>query len=246
LEISTDPTTLAVLSVVLFATLVRATFGFGDALVAMPLLVMIVGLKTATPLVALNACTIGLIILAGNYRAVRFGVAVRLIVSTFIGIPIGLTLLKGAHEGVMELVLAVVLLGFSLYQLTNHEGARLKSDRYSYLFGFVAGVLGGAYNTNGPPVVIYGSLRRWTPAEFRATLQGYFICTGLMIMAGHALAGLWTPKVGGLYAASLPIVFVSIWAGSHLHRRLHPEKFAKGVYLLLAAIATLLLVKTLL
>ena len=41
-------------------------------------------------------------------------------------------------------------------------------------FGFFAGILGGAYNTNGPPVVIYGSLRKWSPATFRATLQGYF------------------------------------------------------------------------
>jgi hypothetical protein len=28
---------------------------------------------------------------------------------------------------------------------------------------------------NGPPLVIYGALRRWTPERFRATLQGYFL-----------------------------------------------------------------------
>jgi hypothetical protein len=37
-----------------------------------------------------------------------------------------------------------------------------------------AGVLGGAYGMNGPPLVIYGSLRGSSPQHFRATLQGYF------------------------------------------------------------------------
>ena len=46
---------MAVLSVVFLAALVRSTFGFGDALIAMPFLVVLVGLKTATPLMALIA-----------------------------------------------------------------------------------------------------------------------------------------------------------------------------------------------
>ncbi len=241
-----DPTTLWVLAIVAFATLVRATFGFGDALVAMPLLVMVVGLKTATPLVALIACTMAITILLGSYRAVKLGAAAKLIASTMVGIPIGLTLLKGVHEATMELALAVLLLGFALYQLSNSEGPRLKTDKSSYLFGFVAGVLGGAYNTNGPPVVIYGSLRRWTPGEFRATLQGYFLLSGLMIVGGHAAVGLWTRQVGQLYLTVLPVVFAGIWIGNRIHRRLSAKRFAKGVYLLLAAIAVMLLAKMLL
>ncbi len=49
--------TALVLVVLFCSTFIRATFGFGDALVAMPLLAMVVGLKTATPLVALVAST---------------------------------------------------------------------------------------------------------------------------------------------------------------------------------------------
>lgn len=244
MEVLSEPTTLWVLAIVAFATLVRATFGFGDALVAMPLLVMVVGLKTATPLVALIACTMAISILIGSYRSVKLGAAVKLIVSTFAGIPIGLTLLKGVEGGAMELALAVLLLGFALYQLVSARGPKLKTDRSSYLFGFVAGVLGGAYNTNGPPVVIYGSLRRWTPGEFRATLQGYFLISGLMIVGGHAAVGLWTRQVGQLYLLALPVALASLWLGNRIHRRLSPKRFAKGVYLLLAAIAVMLLVRT--
>ena len=47
------------LLVVLFiSTLVRATFGFGDALIAMPLLALVINIKIVTPLVAIIAIII--------------------------------------------------------------------------------------------------------------------------------------------------------------------------------------------
>ena len=38
---------------------------------------------------------------------------------------------------------------------------------------------------NGPPLVVYGVLRRWQPAQFRATLQGYFLIASVVGMAGY-------------------------------------------------------------
>jgi uncharacterized protein len=138
----------------------------------MPLLAVIVGMQTATPLVALVASTIAFTILLRSWRQVDMGAAWRLIVSTIVGIPIGLFFLKSAPERIAEIVLGVVLVGFGLYNLFTLQLPTLKSERWSYLFGFLAGVLGGAYNTNGPPVVIYGVLQKWDPKRFWATLQG--------------------------------------------------------------------------
>ena len=40
--------------------------------------------------------------------------------------------------------------------------------------GFLAGVLGGAYGMNGPPLAIYGPQRRWTPEFFRPRCKATF------------------------------------------------------------------------
>ncbi len=49
-----DPLLLAAVAGVLFtAAVARSCFGFGDALVAMPLLVALLGARTASPVVAL-------------------------------------------------------------------------------------------------------------------------------------------------------------------------------------------------
>src|ERR1051325_1271536 len=121
-----------------------------------------------------------------------------------LGIPLGLMLLKNGGESVVKGVLAVVIIVFSVYSLLGGKDRELSDDRLAWLFGFGAGVLGGAYGMNGPPLVIYGSLRKWSPQHFRATLQGYFLPASLAGMWGYSLAGLWTPAVSRFYLLPLP------------------------------------------
>lgn len=241
-----DSVTIYILVIFLFSTFVRSTFGFGDALIAMPLLALFVDMKIATPLVAMVACTIAMTILIRQWRHVRFRSAWRLIVSTILGIPIGLIYLRGSHENLLKLILAIVITGFSVYQLLKPQFLKLKSEGSAFVFGFFAGILGGAYNTNGPLIVIYGSLRRWPPETFRATLQGYFFLTGVLLLTGHATAGLWTPVVLKTYLIILPVVLFSIWLGGKLHHSIPAGRFDKAIHILLICIGLFLGIRTVL
>lgn len=233
---------LLILIVIFAATFIRAAMGFGDALIAMPLLALITGMQIATPLVALCATTIAIIMLVRIWRQVSLKAAWRLIVSTLAGIPVGLFFLKNAPEGLIKGILGLVLIVFGLYNLIVPRFPTLKSDGPAYLFGFVAGILGGAYNTNGPPIVIFGILRRWPPKRFRATLQGYFLPSGLMITAGHALAGLWAPPVLKLYVMGLPVILLAIFLGIKAANRVSGRHFEGLVHLFLVAMGIMLLV----
>lgn len=241
---SIELSTALVLPIVSFATLLRSTFGFADALFAMPLLAIIIGLKTATPLMAIVAMTISTAILLKNWRDVQIKSARRLFISSLAGIPLGLWFLKGTHDNLMKLFLAVVIITASTYSLLKPRLTAIKSENPAYIFGFLAGILGGAYNTNGPPVVIYGSLRKWPPATFRATLQGYFFMAGIFICLGHGLAGLWTPIVLRFYLLSLPLVLVFIFIGGRLNRSIPEGKFDRIIHSLLIAIGLFLLIQT--
>ena len=151
----------------------------------MPLLAMFVQLKTATPLVAFVLMTIAAVILLRNWRVVDLSAVWRLVLSSCLGIPVGLFLLKGVPEGMMKVFLGILVILFSLYNLANRYLKIINPRRVSsgsvlaYLFGFVAGVLGAAYNTSGIVITIYATLRDWSPDRFRSTLQSYFVFTGL-------------------------------------------------------------------
>lgn len=236
-------TTLMLALAVLFAsTFVRSALGFGDALVAMPLLALLVGVRTATPVVALAASTIAVAILVRHWRGVDVRATWRLVLSSLAGIPFGLLLLKLAPEIYIKAALGVLLIAYGLYSLFAPELPSARGEWLAYPFGFVAGVLGGAYNTNGPPVVVYGALRRWPPEHFRATLQGCFLLTGLLIVAGHGLAGLWTPLVFRLYLLSLPCLALAIYLGGRVNRRIPREAFSRAVYVFLVVMGALFLV----
>lgn len=222
-------THVMVITVLFFSTFIRSAFGFGDALLAMPLLVMLINPQTAAPLVACIAFTIAITILLKSWRDVDIKAAWRLIALSLVGIPIGVQLLKTAPEHIIKAILGIVLILFGLYNLIAPRLPKLKWQGWTYIFGFVAGILGGAYNTNGPPIVIYSTLRRWPPQRFRATLQGYFFSTGVLLLANHALAGLWTPDVLRLYAYSLPIVMLAIFLGGKVNQSIPRGRFERFI-----------------
>jgi uncharacterized membrane protein YfcA len=234
-------TVFPVLAVIFLATLIRSAFGFGEALVAVPLLALLVPDEVAAPLAVLVSITVAGVVVQ-DWHKVHLGSAWRLVLSTLFGIPLGLLLLTAAPERVVKAVLAVVIVAFSAYCLVHRSRFELRDDRLAWLFGFVAGVLGGAYGMNGPPLVIYGTLRRWSAEHFRATLQGYFLPASLVGMAGYWLAGLWVPAVTRYYLLSLPLAVAAIFLGRVVNRHLAGRPFLLYVHLGLILIGVTLLI----
>ena len=242
--IMTPEIIISVFVIFFISTFVRSSLGFGDALVAMPLLTLVVGLKTATPTVALVATTISITILAKNWKIADLKATFRLVLSSFIGIPVGLLLLKGVNEDFMKALLGVILVLYGLYNLFKPHLKKIsESFGFAFVFGFIAGALGGAYNTNGPPVVIYGTLRRWEPYHFRATMQSYLLPTGFLILLGHGLSGLWTTQVLKYYILSLPIVFLAIYIGGKAHESMTQKHFDRFVNAALIFMGLVLIIR---
>jgi uncharacterized protein len=221
-----------VLVVVFLATLIRSAFGFGEALVAVPLLALTLRLEVAAPLAVLVSITIALIVVAQDWRKIHVRSMGWLMAATVFGIPIGLLLLTSSHQRFTKATLALLIIAFSMYTLVGGRPPELTSDSMPWLLGcgFVAGIMGGAYGMNGPPLAIYGSMRRWSAQHFRATLQGYFLPASLVGMAGYWMKGLWTPAVTHYYLVSLPVMLLAIPLGRALNHRMRGDMFLKYVY----------------
>jgi len=246
-EVIIDVTTLQVLFIVLIATLIRSTFGFGEALVAVPLLAFCIPLKVAAPLAVLVSITIAGIVVIQDWKKIHLRSTAWLVLATLFGIPLGLLLLTSNHQRLVKATLGVIILAFSIYSMIGRTPLELKRDSRGWLLacGFCAGVLGGAYGMNGPPLAVYGAMRRWSAQHFRATLQGYFLPASIIGMAGYWLAGLWTPVVTHYYLLSLPVTLLGAFLGRVINHRLHGEAFLKYLYLGLTGIGTLFLVQAL-
>ena len=220
-----EPMTWFVVAVFFFATLIRSTLGFGEALFAVPLVALVLPVEIAAPVAVLVSITIAVVVLAQDWRHVQLRSAARLVGFTLPGIPLGLLLLRTFPEPVVKGALGLVVASFAAHSLWRKRAYQLDDDRFAWLFGLSAGVLGGAYGMNGPPLVVYGSLRRWSPEHFRATLQGYFLPASIVGMMGYWAAGLWTPQVNRYYLLSLPAVLLAIPLGRVINARLDTRRF---------------------
>jgi len=129
--------------------------------------------------------------------------------------------------------------------LLGDQPPALSTDSMPWLLGcgFIAGIMGGAYGMNGPPLAIYGAMRRWSAQHFRATLQGYFLPASVLGMSGYWLKGLWVPAVTHYYLISLPAMIPAIVLGRSLNHRLRGDAFLKYVYAGLACVGVVLLVQ---
>ncbi len=237
--------TVYVVLVIFAATLIRSVFGFGEALVAVPLLALRIPVKTAAPLAVLVSITVALIIVLQDWHHVEFRSAGWLLASTVAGIPIGIFLLARGNHRVLTVGLGILILGFALHALSRRQFHELRGDNLRWLLGcgFCAGILGGAFGMNGPPLAIYGAMRRWTAQRFRATLQGYFLPASLLGMAGYFLAGLWVPDVTRYFLLALPGAILAVLLGGVLNRRLRGDVFVRYVYAGLALVGATLLVQ---
>lgn len=238
---------IGVLVIVFFAVLGRATFGFGEALVSMPVVTLLVGLEVARPYIAIISIFNGIAILAGHMRHLRFRSALPLVFAALFGIVLAMWLLQDmkAYENIVKALLGVIIIAFSLFKLFRPERFHLSTDRTALGFGFVAGLLAGAYNTPGPPIVVYGTLRSWTAAQFRATFQGFALPCTTIVVVGHGIAGTITRPVLWLSVASLPVCAVAIFAGRLLSRHIKESRFSQILYILLLGMGLFLVINSL-
>lgn len=237
-----DTTSLFILLAVFLGCFTQSLTGFGVALVMMAVLPSLVGLKVATPLVALTAIVLETVMLIRYRGALQFRSILGLLVSSLIAIPVGIFYFRRLDEGVALSVLGFVLTAYALYALIGFRLPALSHPAWAWGFGFTGGLLGGAYNTSGPPVVVYGNCRRWSPQEFKSNLSGYFLVNSIMVVSTHWLGGNFTPQVMSRFLLALPALFLGFLLGQSMDRWLNPELFRKVVLVLLVVLGVRLMI----
>jgi uncharacterized membrane protein YfcA len=221
--------------IVFLAVFTQSLSGFGSALVAMALLPELVGMGVATPLVAVMAMTVEGCLLLRYHASLNLSAVWRLVLASLVGIPLGMLALKRFDENAAMSILGIVIVAYAVYALLELKPPELSHPAWGFAFGLLAGMLGGAYNTSGPPVVVYGNSRRWIPAEFKSNLQGFFLLNSVLVVSGHALSHNITQAVIQNYLIALPALALGILAGISLDRLVNPDLFRKLVLVLLLA-----------
>jgi len=237
-----NSTVVLSLLVVFIGSFTQSLSGFGAALVTMAVLPSLLGLQVATPLVALVSLGLETLMLIRYHASIQLKSIGRLLVASMIAIPFGVNYLRRVDEDVALFVLGIILAAYALYALIGFRLPRLENPLWAWIFGLASGLLGGAYNTSGPPVVVYGNCRGWLPQEFKSNLSGFFIVNSLMVVSTHWVSGNYTGEVTNVFRFALPALLLGFLLGQGLDRWLNPELFRRTVLVLLILLGIRLMV----
>ena len=123
-----DFITVYILIIIFIATLVCSTFGFGESLIAVPLLLLFIPIEVAVPLSVLVSVLIAAIVVLQDRKQIHFNSAKWLILFAAIGIPFGLLLLIYANENVVKSGLGILIIVFAIYSLFSKNNLKVDMD----------------------------------------------------------------------------------------------------------------------
>ncbi|HSG24926.1 MAG TPA: sulfite exporter TauE/SafE family protein [Anaerolineales bacterium] len=217
------------------ATLSQTVVGFGAPLISMPFMIVWLGAKTATPLSALVGLLTSVFVLIYYRSHFNLQAVIKLLAAAVIGVPVGTYLLNLVDARSLKILLGVIVIGYALYSLASPKLPKIQGKFWEYIFGFFAGIMGGALNTSGPIVVIYASFKQWKPEEFRSNLQGFFIVTNVVIMVSHYIGGNLDSQFAANVGWAIGGMLVAIVVGLVISSRVNEKIFRTLIIIVLIA-----------
>lgn len=232
---------LVSIAVVTLATAAQAVTGFGSALVAVPLLALVVD-PVAAVVGMTTLSTVMTAMAAVRERDHVVGALVwRFSLTGLLGLPLGLLVLTALSPRHLTLLVAMVL-GVLVVLLA--AGVRVPAGPVAQ---GIAGVAGGALLTstgmNGPPLVVTLQAMGLPPRPFRATLQGIFVVQDVMAVVGFAIVGSIDRVALLLAAAGVLGIPLGWWLGDRVFHAMSAETFRRVVLVGLGATTLVALVK---
>ncbi len=237
-----DTLTLAAITAAAgFAGFTQGFAGFGSTLVALPLLGMVLDVRTAVPVCCLMALVVNIVLVARLHPHIQRGALGWLIVASLPGMAVGAWMLGIAPEGLLKGLLGASVLLVVMHSLRVSQPLAPSRKEWLALAGFLAGCLGVCIGINGPPVVAWAARQAWSRNALKATLTSYFLLAGIGIVGVQAANGLVTNHVLLLSAVAMPALAAGLWAGGAYCGRLSDRAFRRCVLALLAVTGATLL-----
>jgi uncharacterized protein len=235
---SIDAGWLAFLLLVAFsAGLARGFSGFGAALIFVPLASAVVGPQVAVPLLLVvdAVTTLGFVppaVRLANKREVAL-----MAIGAVIGVPIGVYLLSQLDPLVIRWsIVAIVVLTLSLLMSGWRYHGKPKAP-VTTLVGTVSGLLSGAAQIGGPPVVAYWLGGAIPAVIVRANIIAYFAISTALSAISYVWGGLITVEVLALAVYEALLYALGLWFGSRMFGLASDITFRRICYVMIAVAA---------
>jgi hypothetical protein len=230
---------LASMAVLLAAACLQGFTGFGYSLMSLPLLALLMPVRTAVPLLSVTSIFLNLLVFLRARRSADPRRIMPLIIAGTLSVPLGVWVLGRTDEAVLEVAIGVLVALSALLYLAGFR-VRLRRERLAMVpVGILSGVLNGMTTFSGPPVILFLANQGTGKDAFRASLALYFLILNLVAVPVYAGGGFLTGDTLRTILVRFPAVAVGALAGIHLAGRVDETRFRRMSLLVLAVLGVL-------
>lgn len=240
-------TLLFVLSAFFAASFLKGLTGLGFSTLCLGILAVFLDLKVAIPLVFLPSLSSNFLVMVD---AGRFFEALKrfwlLYLSAVPGLIFGILVLGGSDNGIPRLVLGAVMIVYGTIGLL--KGTFSVSSKYEKLLGVPVGIVSGLVNgmtgSQIMPIMPYLLALKMDRDLFIQTINCAFTINTLIMVLGLSKLGLITKPVVFTSAAGVLPVWLGIYMGGKIRKKVTEEIYRKMVLVLLLCLGISLIIKS--
>jgi len=202
--------------IILFAAIIRGFSGFGFALVAVPLMSMIMPPSSFVPIIFGMQVIAVLSGLKQTLQDAQWKQIMPLLPGGFLGTWGGLLILYRVDPEIIGFLIALAVVIVAVFLL---KGLRLHRQFKKFeiaLIGLLAGLLNGSAGLPGPPVILAQLATPNTDSMVRSNLIIFFTFLSLFGIASIITSGNLNETHVYLMAVTTPFLILGTWLGGQL------------------------------
>lgn len=220
--------------IVMFAAFIMGISGFGFVLVTTPLLLLLVDPK----MVIVFNVTLGVLVcippLWQTYRHLQPSRIIVLVVSSILGLPLGIYILSRLSSLTLKAVIITIVVFFTIL-LASGVSFKIKRERLGLtISGFISGALSNSAGLGGPPIILFLLNQGWSQEAFRANIAAYFILNGIAAALSLFISGNLANDALIYALTTIPALAAGYFAATLLLPRINARLFRIiAIYVLL-------------
>lgn len=229
-------------TIILVASILQTSTGFGFSILATPFLLLMFEPTEAIQINLILSLIISSALIMKIRKDIDYGVLKRFLVGSVAGLPIGMIIFLLIDINKLKLGVSIIILVLTIMLILKFRINQNK--KRDLLVGGLSGSLTTSIGMPGPPLLLYFSGSDTQKEKLRGTTLAFYLFIYLVSLLIQVIfAGtnktIW---VSSLWA--LPLVFVGLYLGQLLFKRINQNVFRKFTYTILMFTGIYLLIES--
>jgi uncharacterized membrane protein YfcA len=209
--------------IVLLAATLQAVTGFGFAITATPLLLLLYNSRDAIQISIFLSFFIAVILLPRIRQKVDFGLFRRLVAGSLLGVPLGLWIYLFISLDSLKIIISGVILGVTVLSLygqyknraskNNNAYWQKHNPRWELAAGIFSGILTASIGMPGVPLALYFIANNTDKEVARSTTLAFFSIVYTVTILAQAVTG--SVEADAIFAALMlaPVTAAGVFWG---------------------------------